>query len=155
MLTFPWFCVKIREQYGNKGKIMQVFYFSRSGNSQRIAEEIAAAHQISALPIDDGQNWKGVGKFLKAGAMASKKEILEVEHEAIVQNGPIILVFPVWAGSLPPAVRGFLEKAKTNPITGVALSAATSIKEEEQMKFSPFYEVKGKELHAPQDLIKR
>lgn len=132
---------------------MQVYYFSRTGNSQRIAQEIASSHGLEALGISDGQNWQGGRNFLRAGAMSSKGETLPVQHEALVQNGEIVLVFPVWAGRIPPAIRGFLEEATTNQVTGVAVSAATGLKEGEMRPFSKVYQSRGKEPLAPVELL--
>ncbi len=134
---------------------MQVFYFSRTGNCEKIATTIAKSNGIDANKIDDGVDWSGKASFFKAGAMAAKKEILEVKHAEIDATGDIILVFPIWAGSFPPAVRGFLNGVDTEKVTLVSVSAISLLKDEEKQKFKAVYETKGKVLQAPSELLKQ
>ncbi len=132
---------------------MQVFYFSRSGNCKRIANSIAESHGVVAHEIDDGQNWGGKIAFVKGGAMAAKREALSVTHEAVAQQGEVVLVFPIWAGTFPPAVRGFLNNVDAARVTALAVSAATQLSEGERKLFAAFYETKGKEPKAPPELL--
>ncbi len=132
---------------------MQVYYFTRSGNSEKIANEIAQSHGITAHKISDGMDWSGKKSFIKAGAMSAKKEVLKVEHHEIEQSGDVILVFPVWAGTLPPAVRGFLQGVDAKRITAVSVSAMSFLKEKDTEMFKKTYGVKGKVISAPSEVL--
>ncbi len=132
---------------------MQVYYFSRSGNCERIAKEIAKSHNIDAHKIDDGKDWSGKANFIKAGAMSAKREMLPVTHHEIQQGVDVVLVFPIWAGTFPPAIRGFLNNAKDAVVAAVAVSAISSLKEDEKQIFNKVYEVKGKVLEPPKELM--
>ncbi len=132
---------------------MQIYYFTRTGTCQRIAQEIAQSHGVEAQKFSDGQNWQGGRNFLRAGAASSRGDVLEVMCDPLTQNGEIILVFPVWAGRVPPAVRGFMELARTNTVKALAVSAATGLKEAEHRLFSTCYDARGKNPTAPQELL--
>lgn len=49
---------------------MQIYYFSRTGRSKAVAEQIASRYHTTARMIDDHRNWNGKVNYLKAGAMA-------------------------------------------------------------------------------------
>ncbi len=132
---------------------MQIFYFTRTGTCERIAQEIAQSHGVEALKFSDGQNWQGGRNFLRAGAAAARGDTLEVMCDPLTQNGDIILVFPVWAGRLPPAVRGFMALARTNQVQALAISGATGLKDSEHHLFSTCYDARGKNPTPPAQLL--
>ncbi len=127
---------------------MEVYYFSRTGRSEKIAEDIALKYNSKANKIDDMIDWSGKTKFIKAGAMAAKKELISIRYNDITDK-EIILVFPIWAGTLPPAIRSFVNENKGIDMTVVTTSAMSSLKEEEKQIFKKVYEVKGKDNTAP------
>ncbi|MFI3249341.1 MAG: flavodoxin [Eubacteriales bacterium] len=128
---------------------MQYYYFTRSGESQKIATELAERSQTIPHKIDDGHDWSGAIHFLKAGASSARKEKHQISYPKPIENEEILLVFPIWAGSLPPAVRSFLDENQSAKITAVVLSAASSLKPVDSDRFAKFYEVKGKNKVAP------
>ncbi len=132
---------------------MQIYYFTRTGNCERIAQEIAKSKNLVAFKIDDGKDWSGKVNFVKAGAMSAKRESLEVTHEKIEQTGDVVVVFPIWAGTFPPAIRGFLKNVDNKRVTAVAVSAVSSLGNDEQNMFGKFFETKGKVTSAPQELL--
>ncbi len=131
---------------------MQVFYFTRTGNSEKIALEIAKTKGIKAQKVSDGKDWSGPKNFVLAGAAAAKKEVYVASHDEIIGDSAII-VFPVWAGTIPPVIRGFLQNAKGKKIIGVSVSAVSSIKDADKALFEKVYETKGKVLVAPPELM--
>ena len=48
---------------------MQIYYFSRTGRSKKIAEELAGRFGVTARMIDDNREWGGKINYVKAGAM--------------------------------------------------------------------------------------
>ncbi len=87
-----------------------VVYFSRGGHVAKVAKQLAYENEYALEEIVETQNRKGVFGFITGGADASLKrcgEILNM-HSDISSFDKIILCSPVWAGTMPPAVRAFL-----------------------------------------------
>ncbi len=133
---------------------MQVYYFTRTGRCEKIADSIAVANGVQSLKIEDGKDWGGKLNFVKAGAAAAKKESIKATYQKLSDEGEVVLVFPIWAGTFPPGVRGFIEENDTKRITLVAVSAATSLGESEKSMFKKVYEIKGKDMNPPAELMK-
>ena len=89
---------------------MQVYYFTRTGRSKKVAEELAERYGTKAQEIADDVDWQGPVGYLKAGYKAFRGEDLPARYNKPDAKDELILVFPVWAGTFPPAVRGFLER---------------------------------------------
>lgn len=92
-----------------------VLYFSRTGNSERIARKIAEKAGCGLSRITDDKNWKGVFGFLRGGLYAARfrgtNPVLspEVDFDAFDR---IMIVSPVWAGNAVPAVFSLLMRKK-------------------------------------------
>ncbi len=129
---------------------MQVYYFTRTGKCKNLAEQIASKNNVSANKIDDGKDWSGAAKFIHAGASAAKNTSLPIKHEPFIKGESAVVVFPLWAGTMPPAVRTFMEENKGENIIAVVSSAATSINAKDVPLFTKVYEVKGKDTQAPE-----
>ena len=133
---------------------MKIYYFSRTGLSEKIAKEIAKANDAEIERLDDGVNWSGAINFLKGGRAAASHKSADVTFSAPSENEDIILVFPIWAGTFPPAVRGFLEKVDSKKVTAVALSMGTVLKASERESFKKVYDLAGKKNKAvPSELL--
>ena len=89
---------------------MQVYYFTRTGRSKKVAEELAERYGVKAEEIADDVDWQGAMGYLKAGYEAFKNETRPARYNKPASYEELILVFPVWAGTFPPAVRMFLAK---------------------------------------------
>ena len=91
-----------------------VAYFSKSGNTQRAAMAIAGAVDGEIYQIKTKKKYPV--SFLLT-VRECKKELTSGEKPVLAGGMPkvelydkVLIGFPVWAGSLPPAVIGFLEK---------------------------------------------
>ena len=91
-----------------------VAYFSKSGKTERAAMAIAAAVDGEIYRIRTKKKYP-ISFMLTVNEL--RKELKSGERPALAGGLPkveqydkILLGFPVWAGSLPPAVIGFLEK---------------------------------------------
>ena len=96
-----------------------VLYFSRTGNSERIAEEIAKKTDSPLARITDNKNWKGLFGFIKGGFYAAKLKLTEPIVNPEVswdEYEKIVIVSPVWANNVAPAVYSLL--LKNNKIMG-------------------------------------
>ncbi len=130
---------------------MQIYYFSRTGRSAAIAQAIATAQGEAAHAITDDQNWSGALNYVKGGYMSSTKKEVSVTHTPIAPQGSIVLVFPIWAGGFPPAVRSFLNQVERSRVTLIPTSLISTLKDREG--FDHIYDLVGKEITAPATLL--
>ncbi|MFI3230154.1 MAG: flavodoxin [bacterium] len=131
---------------------MQIYYYTRTNRSKKIAEDLANKYNISHSQINkisDGKDWSGKRNFLRGGAMASAKKSLPAVYKAPIQNKKIIIIFPVWAGSLPPAVRTFVEGVRNNQSANfemIAIPTSLGTKLKERAFFNEVIDLVGKEI---------
>ncbi|MFX1492385.1 MAG: flavodoxin family protein [Promethearchaeota archaeon] len=86
-----------------------VIYYSRTGTTKRIGEEIAASLGADLDEILDQKSRKGVIGWLRAGRDSQTDKMTEIK----VQKNPngydmIIIGTPIWANNFTPAVRTYL-----------------------------------------------
>jgi flavodoxin len=88
-----------------------VVYYSRSGNTKRVAEMMARELKADLQELVDKRGRGGLLGFLRAGRDAMKKRITELEPLSQSPNDyDLILVgTPVWTSNPAPAVRAFLQ----------------------------------------------
>ncbi len=108
---------------------IQVFYYTRTGRSEKIAKKIAAQYSVSANKIEEDTSYKGVFGFIKGGAKAAKKEVVSASFAPIEDGKTIVLVYPVWANNFPPAVNSFFESCPKERVILIPTSLTTKIKE--------------------------
>ena len=91
-----------------------IVYYSLEGNTQWAAEQIAARLGADTLRLVPKAAYpdKGFKKFLFGGKSAVMKEAPELEsYEVdITQYEQIVLATPVWAGTLTPPLRSFIQR---------------------------------------------
>ena len=89
-------------------------YYSRSGNTRKAMEEIAAALDAELVEITDGINRSGTSGWLRSGMDAMRKTtepLVPFETECPLQDYRLVIVgTPVWAGRCSSVIRGFLKK---------------------------------------------
>ena len=88
-----------------------VIFYSRTGNTKYVAEQIASNLNSEILPLIDKKDRSGIWGWLMAGRDALKKAKTEIEDYNIAL-GSYDLIFigcPNWAGQIPPAIRTFLD----------------------------------------------
>jgi flavodoxin len=89
-------------------------YYSRTGTTRKVAEQIAAAVDAEIEEIVDMTSRKGPLGYLAAGRDASLKKITSIRA---IEKKPskydmIIIGSPVWAWTLTPAIRSFVHQNK-------------------------------------------
>lgn len=106
----------------------KVFYFSRTGNSKRIAQKIAKSLSTKANEIQDGIDFSGFFGYIKAifYSITNKKVNVKI-NENLKAEDEIIVVSPLWCGKLAPAVRGFLKKCPCKNINLVVSSISSNL----------------------------
>lgn len=127
---------------------MQIYYFSRTGRSKAIAKQIASRYHTTARIIDDHKNWNGKVNYMKAGAMALSGITIPVDYIEPVLTDKIIVVFPLWAGTMPPGVKKFVETVGKENITAIITSLGSTMKQRDG--FKNIIDLVGKDITAPE-----
>lgn len=97
-----------------------VIYYSRSGNTRKVAEAIAEALradvEVELEEIVDTKKRKGVFGFIVAGKDAALKRTTTIEPiKADLSSYDLVVIgTPVWAGTVASPVRTFLSKHGSN-----------------------------------------
>ena len=91
-----------------------VVYYSKSGNTERVAKEIAAGLSADVEKIIDKKSRKGLFGFILGGRDAMKKTTTDIEPgKSDPANYDLVIVgTPVWASSMTPAARTYIGKSK-------------------------------------------
>jgi flavodoxin len=91
-----------------------VVYYSRTGNTERVAKDIAARLNADSEKIIDKKNRSGLSGMFSAGKDAAGKKSADIGPiEKDPANYDLVIVgTPVWAGSMTPAVRSYLQQTK-------------------------------------------
>ncbi|MEM0465370.1 MAG: flavodoxin domain-containing protein [Candidatus Pacearchaeota archaeon] len=91
-----------------------VVYFTRTGTTKKVAEEIARQLSSDIEEIIDKVNRKGVMGFIKSIFDAIRKKFTEIDNikKLPIDYDLIIVGSPVWAGTLSPAIRTYLMQQK-------------------------------------------
>ena len=129
---------------------MQVYYFTRTGRSKQVAEELAERYETKAQEIADDVNWQGAMGYLKAGYESFKKETRPARYNKPVADEELILVFPVWAGTFPPAVRSFLEREGREKVICMPTSIGSKLKDRDG--FIKVIDLVGKTIATPESI---
>jgi flavodoxin len=102
-----------------------VVYYSKTGNTKRMAEQIARGLSADIEEITDTKKRSGIMGFILGGRDAAKKKETEINE---IKRNPsdydlVVIGSPVWAGAMTPAVRTYLNKYK-NDIKSLAFFAS-------------------------------
>ncbi len=90
-----------------------VVYYSRSGNTKKIAEKIVKKLKADIDEIKDLKNRKGIIGFLSGGKDVVTKKLTKIEFEKNPYKYDLVIIgTPVWASTMTPAIKTYLEKNK-------------------------------------------
>lgn len=129
---------------------MLIYYFTRTGRSRQIAEALAEKYHTAARPVTDGKNWSGVLGYIRAGVTAARNKGLPATYEAPAEGEQVAVVFPVWAGKCPPAVKTFAEEVGRGRLIAVPTSLGSQLND--RQGFAKIVDLVGKEITAPGEL---
>ncbi|HOX29806.1 MAG TPA: flavodoxin [Candidatus Paceibacterota bacterium] len=95
-------------------KSILVVYYSRSGNTERLAKDIAPGLDADLEKVIDLKNRSGIMGFILGGRDAMKKIPTKIES---VKFDPseydlVAVGTPVWGGNIVPAVRTYFNSQK-------------------------------------------
>ncbi|MEI8360738.1 MAG: hypothetical protein WCG01_01235 [bacterium] len=93
-----------------------VVYYSRTGTSQRLAQIIANRLHADLEKIVDTVDRSGAKGYLLAGRDAMQKRPAKIAQTTYLPQAYdlVILVSPVWAWSLTPAMRSYVLANRSN-----------------------------------------
>lgn len=108
----------------------KVIYFTRTGNSRRVAEKIADKLSLEAMEITDNMSWQGISGFIRGGYYASKNKDVKIKiPENLDGSEELIVVTPLWAGKVAPAISTFLKTKALEKIHLVVTSGGSKLKD--------------------------
>lgn len=126
---------------------MHIYYFTRTGRSKKIAEELAAQQGVTPRAITDQKNWNGSLGYLRAGFAGMRGKNLPAICEKPNLGETVAVVFPIWAGGFPPAIRSFAAEVGRKNIIAIPTSLGSTLKDREG--FQKVIDLVGKETAAP------
>lgn len=89
-------------------------YYSRTGNTEQLMREIAAALDAELVRLEDGVNRRGLTGWLRSGMQAVARRIPPVKKPETLRPlsiySLVIVGTPVWAGRCSAPVRSFLRE---------------------------------------------
>ena len=96
-------------------KVLVVFY-SRTGNTKKVAEDIARGLNADTEQLIDKKDRSGAGGYLLAGKDAAKEKLAEIDP---IKNDPakydlVIMGTPIWAWNMTPAVRTYISNNRSS-----------------------------------------
>ena len=102
-----------------------VAFYSRTGNTKKIAEEISKNLDAEIDEIIDEKNRKGMVGFVTAGRDAMKKSLTKIKYKKNPANYSLVIIgTPNWANAMCPAIRTYLMENK-NKIKKFAFFSAS------------------------------
>jgi hypothetical protein len=91
-----------------------VVFYSRSGNTRFVADEIARRKGAETVRLEEQKPRKGVLGFIRSGYQAKTRKASLLKGEPWDRIGnceTMYLLTPIWAGNGTPAVNAFLDRA--------------------------------------------
>jgi len=92
------------------GKRILVVYYSLSGNTERVAEDLAARLGAELQKIGDVRNRRGWLGYLRAAFDSIRERPAELTDTGKNPDGYALTLIgtPIWAGKITPAIRTYL-----------------------------------------------
>jgi len=93
-----------------------VIYYSRTGNTKFVAEEISVNLNADIKELIDKKNRQGFWGYFWAGHDAIVKAKTEIEEPNLDLDkyNLIFIGCPVWVANMPPAIRTFFDRIDLN-----------------------------------------
>lgn len=105
---------------------MLVAYYSRTGNNEKLVNELQAILECDVEKIVDTVNRRGVFGWLKSGYQATRRRMTKIEP---IKKDPgsydvVIISCPLWGSLMPPPIRTYIfeNKNKFNKVTFMSVS---------------------------------
>lgn len=97
-------------------KKILVVYYSRTGTTRKLAQDIAIALSCDIEEIIDEKDRSGIKGFMSGGRDAMRRELTRIKPiEKNPSNYDIVVIgTPVWAANMTPAIRTYIKQNKEN-----------------------------------------
>jgi len=116
-------------------KNYKVLFFTRTGNSRRIAEKLADKLSCQIIEVTDNMNWNGILGFIKGGYYASRNKVVVIKtNPELVDYDELIVVSPLWAGKLAPDIKELLKTVQKDKVHLVVVSTGSNISDDPEYK---------------------
>jgi len=113
------------------GKRILVVYYSRSGHTARVAEDLATRLGADREGLGDRKSRRGLLGYLSAVFDSMHERPAELTRlDKRPEDYPLTLIgTPIWAGNITPAVRAYLQtnRGKFNDVAFFTTSGATPV----------------------------
>jgi flavodoxin len=97
-----------------------IIYFTRSGKTKSIADELGSQLKANIYEVTDDKNWQGIFGYIKGGFYASSNKQVKINIDAKAFDADkLIILTPLWAGGPTPAIRTLLKEHSHRDITVV------------------------------------
>ena len=95
-------------------KKVLVVYYSRTGNTKKVSEDLAKALGADVEQLVDKKDRSGMGGYVKAGKDAAQEKLADLEpvKTDASKYDLVILGTPVWGWNMTPAVRTYITNNK-------------------------------------------
>jgi flavodoxin len=105
-----------------------VVYYSRTGTTKILAEEIAKILNCEIEEIIDQKNRLGPIGFLSGGRDALEEKLTKIKpiNRDLKKYDLVIVGSPVWTGRMAPALRTFLLEAKPKKVAAFCTMGAAT-----------------------------
>ena len=109
----------------------KVVFFTRTGTCKRVAEKISDRLSCEVVQISDNMNWKGFLGFIKAGFYSSTNRNVKIDipENLLDAVDDYIVVAPLWAGGIAPAIRALLRTIPKEKVHLVVTSDGSHLKD--------------------------
>jgi len=110
-------------------KEVLVVYYTRTGNSERLADEISIKlHAVKDRIISDTK-YKGISGFVRGVVRTIRKKEDNIKYgKDSSKYRVLVIVSPIWSSNIPPAVRKYI-KENINEIQNYGFIINGSFKE--------------------------
>ncbi len=100
----------------NTGKKILVVYYSKTGNTERVADDIAGSLGADIEKITDRTERSGCIAWFTSGSdgMNGKHTEIEPVKKDVSKYDIVILGSPVWGWNMTPAIRTYIEQNKSS-----------------------------------------
>ena len=91
-----------------------IIFYSRTGNTKKVAEEIASLLKADIEEIIPLENYLGIWGYIKAciEAIFKKTPLIKKSGKNLTSYNLIIIGSPLWAGTMASPVRTYLLRNK-------------------------------------------
>lgn len=91
-----------------------ITYYSRTGNTKKIAEQIKKILKSDIDEIIDLKSRKGILGFITGGFSAALRRQTKIKYNKTPEKYKTLIIgTPVWAGNMTPAIRTYLIQNKS------------------------------------------